>query len=167
MPESLAWRGFRGDGRIATVCAATGSLDEPRGSRVARDEALREPWIHPAIGYQAVATLEDLCICWQYTFVIALDKIVGFDWDAGNARKNDKHGVSSAEAEQVFFNAPLLMVEDSKHSARELRFHALGKTEEGRLLHIVFTLRDAGAKIRVISARDMHRKERAIYEQAT
>ena len=97
--------------------------------------------------------------------MIDLARIVGFDWDAGNARKNEKHGVSMAEAEQAFFNAPLLMIEDTKHSAGEPRFHALGKTDEGRLLHVSFTLRGAGQKIRVISARDMHRKERTIYEQ--
>jgi uncharacterized protein len=33
-------------------------------------------------------------------------------------------------------------------------------------LHISFTLRQSGTWIRVISARDMHRKERVIYEQA-
>ena len=99
--------------------------------------------------------------------MIDLTKITGFDWDKGNARKNEKHGVSSAEAEQVFFNAPLLLLEDLKHSTQELRFHALGKTDQERLLHIAFTLREASAKIRVISARDMHRKERVIYEQTT
>jgi hypothetical protein len=72
-----------------------------------------------------------------------------------------------AEAEQVFFNAPLLLLEDVKHSSREPRIHALGQADDGRLLHITFTLRNAGEKIRVISARDMHRKERAIYEKAT
>lgn len=94
-----------------------------------------------------------------------LAKITGFDWDEGNARKNEKHGVSSAEAEQVFFNVPLLLLEDVKHSNQESRFHALGKTDQERLLHIAFTLREAGARIRVIAARDMHRKERVIYEQ--
>jgi len=99
--------------------------------------------------------------------MIDFDKIIGFDWDAGNSRKSvDKHGVSMAEAEQVFFNAPLLMLEDATHSRQEARIHALGKTDEGRALHITFTLRNAGALIRVISARDMHRKERVIYEQA-
>lgn len=93
-------------------------------------------------------------------------KITGFDWDDGNARKNKKHWVSTGESEQVFFNQPLIMVGDAKHSGLELRFHALGKTDEGRLLHITFTMREAGEKIRVISARDMHRKERARYEQA-
>jgi uncharacterized DUF497 family protein len=67
----------------------------------------------------------------------------------------------------VFFNTPLLMLEDAAHSDRELRIHALGKTDEGRALHITFTLRKAGTLIRVISARDMHRKERTIYEQAS
>lgn len=99
--------------------------------------------------------------------MIDLAKITGFDRDDGNARKNEKHDVSAAESEQVFFNAPLLLLADEKHSIRESRFHALGKTDEGRQLHIAFTLREAGRKIRVISARDMHRKERAIYEQTT
>jgi uncharacterized protein len=99
--------------------------------------------------------------------MIDLTKITGFDWDEGNTRKNEKHGVSSAEAEQVFFNAPLLLLEDVKHSNKESRFHALGKTDQERLLHISFTLREASTKIRVISARDMHRKERMIYEQTT
>jgi len=98
--------------------------------------------------------------------MIQLSQITGFDWDEGNARKNEKHGVSMAEAEQIFFNAPLLVLEDSAHSQQEARFHALGKTDDGRALHITFTLRQSGLLIRVISARDMHRKERAIYEEA-
>ena len=57
------------------------------------------------------------------------------------------------------------MLEDSKHSQTEARFHALGETYDERLLHITFTLRQNGTLIRVISARDMHRKERAVYEQ--
>jgi uncharacterized DUF497 family protein len=96
-----------------------------------------------------------------------LSKVIGFEWDEDNARKNEHHGVSMAEAEQVFFNAPLLVLPDSRHSENEPRFHALGKTIEGRLLHITFTLRNADQLVRVISARDMHRKERVIYEQAS
>ena len=92
--------------------------------------------------------------------------IFGFDWDAGNDRKNDKHGVSQSEAEEVFFNQPLLLLEDARHGGQEARFHALGKTHEGPRLHIAFTLRQHDTLIRVISARHMHRKERAIYEQA-
>ncbi len=99
--------------------------------------------------------------------MIDFAKINGFDWDEGNVRKNEKNGVSMAEAEQVFFNAPLLVLEDPRHSNQEPRFHALGKSDDRRPLHITFTLRYAEEKIRVISARDMHRKERAIYEKAT
>ena len=94
-------------------------------------------------------------------------QIAGFDWDAGNDRKSsDKHSVSKFEAEQVFFNEPLLIVEDVKHSQDEERYHALGRTDKTRMLHITFTLRSSGTLIRVISARDMHRKEKVIYEQA-
>jgi hypothetical protein len=98
--------------------------------------------------------------------MIDLSIIVGFEWDSGNERKNEKHGVSTAEAEQVFFNAPLLLIDDVAHSQSEPRFHALGHANDGRLLHISFTLRNSGKLIRVISARDMHRKERSIYDQA-
>ena len=94
-------------------------------------------------------------------------EITGFEWDEGNSRKSaDKHDVSQAEAENVFLNDPLLVFEDTKHSQTEQRLHALGKTAQDRLLHISFTLRRNGTLIRVISARDMHRKERKIYEQA-
>ena len=96
-----------------------------------------------------------------------LSKVTGFEWEEGNSRKNEQHGVSMSAAEQVFFNSPLLVLPDPRHSEAELRFHALGQTHEGRRLHITFTLRDAGQLIQVISARDMHRKERMIYEQAS
>jgi uncharacterized DUF497 family protein len=96
-----------------------------------------------------------------------LSAVIGFKWDDGNARKNERHGVSMAEAEQVFFNSPLLLLPDPKCSESEPRLHALVKTTAGRRLHITLTLRVDGTMIRVISARDMHRKERMIYEQAT
>jgi uncharacterized protein len=99
--------------------------------------------------------------------MVDLDAVVGFNWDDGNHRKNEKHGVSTAEAEQIFFNVPLLLLDDQTHSRLEARFHALGQTDSGRALHISFTLRDSGTLIRIISARDMHRKERVIYDQAT
>jgi hypothetical protein len=93
-------------------------------------------------------------------------RVESFDWDDGNSRKSvDKHGVSQAGAEQVFFNEPLLVVEDAGHSKRERRFHALGRTDAGRPLHVTFTLRRTDTMIRVISARTMHRKERLRYEQ--
>lgn len=94
--------------------------------------------------------------------------VKGFDWDEVNARKSlDKHDVSQAEAEQIFFKEPLLLLLDERHSGQEQHFHALGRTDEGRLLHITLTLRNAGSLIRVNSARDMHRKERGFYEQET
>lgn len=99
--------------------------------------------------------------------MVDLSKVIGFEWDEGNARKNEQHEASMAEAEQAFFNAPLLVLPDPKHSAVEPRFHALGRTNEARRLHIAFTLRDAERLIRVISARDMHRKERTVYEQTS
>ena len=83
-------------------------------------------------------------------------RVVGFEWDSGNERKSaDKHGVSQAEAEQAFFNQPLLVLEDERHSRTEVRFHALGRSEAGRRLHIAFTLRKEATLIRVISARDI------------
>ena len=90
----------------------------------------------------------------------------GFDWDDGNARKNEKHGVSKSEVEQVFLNKPLLLADDLKHSQRERRFYALGRSDQDRWLHVTFTVRGKGTLIRPISARVMSRKERAAYEQA-
>lgn len=104
--------------------------------------------------------------------VIDLSECVGFQWDEGNARKNwDKHQVTCPECEQPFFNQPLLIDADAAHSAsEELRYHtfrcyALGRTDADRLLFVVFTVREN--HIRVISARDMGRRERRIYEKVT
>jgi uncharacterized DUF497 family protein len=100
--------------------------------------------------------------------MIDFSRIEGFDWDDGNRRKSlDKHDVSQAEAEQVFLNEPLLVLGDPGHSDEETRFNALGRTDEGRRLHVTFTLRDDGRLIRVISAREMGRRERNRYEQET
>jgi uncharacterized DUF497 family protein len=94
-------------------------------------------------------------------------RVTGFDWDEGNSRKNvEKHCVIQSEAESIFFNEPLLVLEDARHSQAEARFHALGETDHARQLHITFTLRQDDMLIRVVSARTMHRKEMAIYEQA-
>ena len=88
---------------------------------------------------------------------------LSFDWDEGNTSKNKiSHNVDRFESEEVFFNRPLIL-DDTGHSKGELRHWALGVTEEGRLLHVTFTYRDR--KIRVISARDMSKKERMIYEE--
>ena len=97
---------------------------------------------------------------------VDLSRIVGFDWDAGNARKNEKHSVTQTEIEQVFFRQPLIVTVDSDHNATESRYHALGRTDQDRWLHVTFTLRGEGMLIRPISARTMHRKERPIYGAA-
>jgi uncharacterized DUF497 family protein len=96
-----------------------------------------------------------------------LSQCVGFDWDTGNIDENWlKHKVSHAECEQIFFNQPLVVQDDIMHSKTEKRFYAIGRTDSRRTLFIVFTVRNS--LIRVISARDMSRKEREEYnnEQA-
>jgi uncharacterized protein len=86
----------------------------------------------------------------------------GFQWEAANAEKiGARHQVAPVESEEVFFNRPLVVRDDERHSALEERLYALGQTDVGRLLFIVFTIR--GRLIRVISARDMSRKERKVY----
>ena len=97
--------------------------------------------------------------------MIDFARITGFVWDRGNALKNDRHGVTMLEAEQIFFFVPLIVTPDERHSQAEPRLRALGQTLLRRRLAIIFTLRHGGTLIRVISARDMHRKERKIYEK--
>ena len=94
--------------------------------------------------------------------VIEYPEFHGFDWDDGNKNKNEKHGVYAWECEQVFFNEPLLILGDLKHSLVEERFAAFGRTDGGRLLVVVYTMRKE--RLRVISARDMSKKERDFYE---
>ena len=97
-----------------------------------------------------------------------LSQVTGFQWDEGNARKSEeRHGVSRADAEQVFADERLLLDRDIYHSRSEERYNALGCTANGRLLHVTFTLRINGTAIRVISARDMNRRERSRYAQET
>jgi uncharacterized DUF497 family protein len=97
--------------------------------------------------------------------MLELSDFVGFEWDAGNRDKNWLgHRVSTNECEEVFFNLPLLLKLDPGHSSNESRYFVLGQTNAGRPLFVAFTAR--GDKIRVISARDMSRKERAVYGQA-
>lgn len=100
--------------------------------------------------------------------MLDLARAAGFDWDKGNTRKSaDKHRVRPLEAEEVFADPRLLIVEDITHSQVEPRYQALGKSIAGRHLFLAFTLRENGTKIRIISSRTMSRKERAIYGQET
>jgi len=87
----------------------------------------------------------------------------GFEWDQGNINKNQKHKVEFTECEQIFFNEPIIILDDPKHSVAEMRYAAFGVTDNDRKLVIIYTLRNK--KLRVISARDMSRKERSFYEQ--
>lgn len=93
-----------------------------------------------------------------------LPEPIVFEWDRGNLDKNwIKHKVNQQEIEEVFSNEPLLVFEDTQHSENELRFQALGQTDSGRRLFLSLTIRTK--KIRVISARDMNKKEEVIYEK--
>jgi uncharacterized protein len=94
---------------------------------------------------------------------VLFENIDGFDWDDNNILKNwAKHSVHFTECEEVFFNIPLLINEDIDHSIVEKRYYTLGKTAKERKLFLVFTLRNF--KIRIISARDMNKKEKIYYE---
>ena len=92
-----------------------------------------------------------------------LSQIDGFEWDEGNRDKNRiKHKVSTGECEEIFFNQPLIILDDAAHSLGESRCAAFGITDAGRKRVVIFTVREK--KLRVISARDMHRKERQFYD---
>ncbi|MCD5397769.1 BrnT family toxin [candidate division NPL-UPA2 bacterium] len=94
-----------------------------------------------------------------------LSEFIGFNWDERNKDKNwVKHKVSDLECEEVFFNIPLTVFPDKTHSDTENRYYVLGRTNRGRFLFVVFTRR--GDKIRVISAREMTKKERRYYHEA-
>lgn len=100
------------------------------------------------------------------SFPEELEQCTGFDWAGGNLDKNWLlHQVSTAEAEETFFNRPFIVAPDAKHSRQEQRFAALGVTARGRRLTLVFTVR--GTLVRIISVRDMSRQERRMYEKAT
>ena len=96
------------------------------------------------------------------TDTASVPEFEGFDWSSGNAEKNWKrHHVTPLEAEQVFFHTPLLVGADVAHFQGEKRFFALGQTDEGRELFLAFTMR--ARCLRIVSARDMSRKERRVY----
>ncbi len=95
--------------------------------------------------------------------IIEVLRAYGFDWDEVNKEKNKKHGVERIEIEELFFNPPLIILSDKKHSEIELRYHCFGKTFSNRKLVITFAVRNE--KIRAISARAMIAKERKFYEE--
>ena len=90
------------------------------------------------------------------------EQFSAFQWDKGNIDKNlIRHNVENWECEQVFFNRPLLVIDNSKHSTSEKRWAALGKTDADRFLVVIFTRRNNS--IRIISAMDMNQRERKFY----
>ena len=110
--------------------------------------------------------LDKICILLQYTSIMknVISNCKGFQWDEGNLDKNRHlHQVTNGECEEVFFNLPLIVVPDAKHSQQEQRYYALGRTDADRWLFIVFTIRDD--LIRVISARDMNQRETRKYDE--
>lgn len=97
--------------------------------------------------------------------MILFEETSEFEWDKGNAGKNKKHGVDDAESEEPFFDPHKVVLKDALHSGDEERFVLLGKTKKERILYVVFAKREK--KIRIISARDLNRKERPLYEKKT
>ena len=93
-------------------------------------------------------------------------RVQGFDWDSGNRAKCQKHGVSLAEIEALFRNAPRI-APDPKHSDDEDRLIAVGKTSAGRPMFVAFTIRTKSNRplIRPVTARYMHAKEIVAYEK--
>ena len=94
-----------------------------------------------------------------------LSEPIIFEWNQGNIGKNAKHNVDDKEAEEVFFDKNNRKFKDKLHSKGEERYRIIGKTEKGRLLFVVFTIRQN--KVRIISARDINRKEQYLYEKKT
>ena len=120
-----------------------------RKQREAESNARNRVYVHRILGI--VAERKD-----------PLDGCVGFDWDEANVQKNwDRHQVTPEEAEDVFFHEPLVVRGDVRHSRGEKRYYALGQTNGGRYLFVAFTIRRK--LIRVISVRDMNRREQEFY----
>ncbi len=93
-----------------------------------------------------------------------LPEPLDFEWDKGNSDKNlVKHKTEIKEIEQVFEYENSITAEDKRHSQIESRYVIFGETQVGRKLVVGFTIRKN--KVRVITARDMSRKERRDYEE--
>jgi len=87
-----------------------------------------------------------------------------FEWDPRKSRVNvTKHGVTFAEATEVFEDTLSSTVLDPDHSEDEERFVIFGKP--GNQRHLVVSFTERNDRIRIISARTMTRRERVAYEQ--
>lgn len=93
--------------------------------------------------------------------MVSIKSVFEFEWDKGNINKNRKHGIEDKESEEPFFDIKKRTFRDHVHSKDEERYRIVGKTKKGRLLFVVFTKR--GEKIRIISGRDINRKEVSLY----
>lgn len=94
-----------------------------------------------------------------------LPEVLEFEWDKGNIGKNRKHKVEESESEEAFFDEDRIIFKDIFHSKDEERFILLGKTKQERSLYVIFTLRKN--KIRIISARNINKREAHLYEKET
>ncbi|MFQ5673905.1 MAG: BrnT family toxin [Nitrospinales bacterium] len=100
-------------------------------------------------------------------------KALGFDWDAGNRNKCRKHGLTPffmlpARNRRLFQTGQSLYIApDFEHSKKEARYLAAGRSQKGRPIFVVFSLRQnaGGLLIRPISARYIHKKEAKKHEQ--
>jgi len=97
--------------------------------------------------------------------MIVVKRIFEFEWDEGNKDKPSKHDVTIDEAEEAFFDENKVVFSDWGHSTKEKRSTLLGKTRKERLLNITYTIRRK--KIRIITARDINKKEVNLYEKTT
>jgi uncharacterized DUF497 family protein len=89
---------------------------------------------------------------------------LAFAWEPAKAAINlEKHGVSFDEAATVFRNPLAKVLPDPTHSQGEERAIMIGHSEGGRLLLVVFMQRED--RIRIISAREVSRRERREYEE--
>ena len=96
--------------------------------------------------------------------MLTIKNAIGFIWNKGNIDKNwTRHKVTNQECEEVFFDGKKKIFKDKLHSGKEERFRIIGKTKKERLLFVVFTIRKD--KIRIISARDINKKEVYLYEE--
>jgi len=132
-----------------------GSSDAARVSKLPNPSTIRLVYVHRKL--LTVAERQD-----------PLDECAGFDWDEANARKNwGRHRVTPEGTEGVFFNAPLVVAAMSAIPSGRRGFYALGQTSRGRYIFVAFTV-SVRAKIRrklirVISVRDMNRREQEAY----
>ena len=106
---------------------------------------------------------------WTNDYIYGMIKIqtTGFEWDAGNSGKCQKHGLSLNEIEDFFRQENIYIAPDINHSQKEQRFLAVGKSTKSKPMFVVFTLRNKGRSylIRPISARYMHEREAKKYDE--